>query len=495
MWLPPRSGAKLCIFAGIVDPGKGMLMSAPAAGPELTAAGDFDYNSPACIQGDVLFRIGFEGAQKGSSLDRRGKFVGFYTSSALILLNALLFFVLANAGLSVLFRIKDHGSAQQTARAVAQVHENASLRSVYPGMDAESIHRLITETWSRSYAYEPLTQFKERPFKGRFVNVSEAGFRVSKNQGPWPPDPENYNIFVFGGSTTFGYGVPDDQTIASYLQDYLSEFTTRSVRVYNFGRSSYISTQERVLFEQLLLAGFTPNMALFIDGLNEFAFPAGPAETERLRAVFDTKPSGIDRWHFVEHLPMTRLAHFIRRSAVGAFTRRPQVAPENVQPTPAFDDGKYHDPAVIAGVIARYFENKKLIETVAAGYGAKAVFAWQPIPLYKYDLKYHLFATGDFGTNFFARYGYSYIERRVQEKPAGENFLWCADIQESLAEPLYVDKVHYTAKMSRLIAATIGAQIVERGLLTRAANLGLDFKSNFVYNPAEPTRHDAQTGF
>ena len=355
-------------------------------------------------------------------MDRRGKLVGFYRSSALLLLNSLVLLVLVNAGLSVLFRIKDHGTAQKTAKAVAKIHENASLRSVYPGMDAESIHRLIFETWSRSYAYEPLTQFKERPFKGRFVNVSEAGFRLSKNQGPWPPDAEDYTIFVFGGSTTFGYGVPDDQTIASYLQDNLRALTARNVRVYNFGRSSYISTQERVLFEQLLLAGFVPDMALFIDGLNEFAFPAAPAETDRLRAVFDAKPKGTDRRRFVDDLPMTRLAHFIRRSAVGVFTRRPQVAPENVQPTAAFDDGKYHDPTVIAGVIERYFENKKLIETVAAGYGTSAVFVWQPIPLYKYDLEYHAFAAGDFGTNFFARYGYGYIERRVNEKPPGENF-------------------------------------------------------------------------
>lgn len=432
---------------------------------------------------------------RGRRLDRREKFVHFYQGSALILLNSLVVLALFNAGLAGLFYLKDRGSARQTAQAVLDIHENASLRSVYPGMDAESIHQLIKETWSRSYAYEPLTQFKERPFQGRFVNVSEAGFRVSKNQGPWPPDGENYNIFVFGGSTAFGYGVPDDQTIASYLQDYLCDVTPKRVRVYNFGRSSYISTQERVLFEQLLLAGFVPSMALFVDGLNEFAFPDWPAETDRLRAVFDAKPNALDRWRFVDDLPMTRLAHFLRRTAVGAFTRRPQVVPENVQPVAAFDDGKYHNPAVIAAVIERYFENKRLIETVAQGCGTKAVFVWQPIPLYKYDLAYHPFAAGDFGTNFFARYGYTYVEHRVHEKPPGENFLWCADIQESLSEPLYVDKVHYTAKMSRLIATTIGTQIIERGLLTRAGDPALEFKSNVVYNPGAPIRHDGTGGF
>jgi hypothetical protein len=83
----------------------------------------------------------------------------------------------------------------------------------------------------------------------------------------------------------------------------------------------------------------------------------------------------------------------------------------------------------------------------------------------------------------------------VHEKPPGENFLWCADIQESLAEPLYVDKVHYTAKMSRLIATTVGAWIIGQGLLTRVDAPMLEFKSNFVYNPREPIRHDGTGRF
>ena len=29
----------------------------------------------------------------------------------------------------------------------------------------------------------------------------------------------------------------------------------------------------------------------------------------------------------------------------------------------------------------------------------------------------------------------------------GNNFIWCADIQKGLKEPLYVDQVHYSAKL------------------------------------------------
>jgi hypothetical protein len=50
--------------------------------------------------------------------------------------------------------------------------------------------------------------------------------------------------FVFGGSTTFGYGESDNLTIPSNLQYYLREaFQTDQSAVYNFGRAFYFSSQ------------------------------------------------------------------------------------------------------------------------------------------------------------------------------------------------------------------------------------------------------------
>jgi hypothetical protein len=47
-------------------------------------------------------------------------------------------------------------------------------------------------------AYEDFTHFKLPVFKGKFINFTEAGFREIKNQGPWPPSPDYYNVFFRG---------------------------------------------------------------------------------------------------------------------------------------------------------------------------------------------------------------------------------------------------------------------------------------------------------
>src|SRR5918911_2555611 len=199
----------------------------------------------------------------------------FYRDAALILLNTVILLLAVNVLLLIPFALKDSvggGDSAQWHKPIA-ADRWAALEKVYPGFSRDEIQVLLDETYSpaRSFVYEPFTEFKERPYAGKFVNVDVNGFRLTKGQGPWPPDREKYfNIFLFGGSTTFGFGVPDDQTVASYLQTFLSNLSlTKEARVYNFGRGSYYSTQERILFEKMVAAGFRPDVAIFIDGLND----------------------------------------------------------------------------------------------------------------------------------------------------------------------------------------------------------------------------------
>ncbi len=328
------------------------------------------------------------------------------------------------------------------------------IARVYPQLGAAEVDRLVSES-VREMLYEPFTEFREKPFVGKYVNVDEHGFRVTAGQGPWPPSAGYLNVFLFGGSTTFNYGIADDDTIASRLQVRLAALgLAKPARVYNFGRGAYYSSQERALFEKLLVGGVTPDVAVFVDGLNDFFFHEDmPAWTPWLAQMV------AQAGHRDEDAPLAAARALPLARALGLFARPPDVR-RTMAPV---ETPQYDDPAVTVQVLDRYATNKRLIEAVAAAAGVRAFFVWQPVPTFRYQPP-----DGDRGRNYgrheYSRFGYPRMAERAAAM--GSDFLWCADIQEGAAGVLYVDQVHYSPRMSDMLAACIVGHLRERGGLS-----------------------------
>lgn len=392
------------------------------------------------------------------------KFLDGYNSTAVILLNVALFILVLNAFLSAMFIIKDYLSRDP----VSTKYDHSTLNAIYQkqGLNEREIKALLRESWSRPYIYEPFTQFTEGPYRGAYLNVDTKGFRITKNQGTWPPPSETLNIFLFGGSTTFGYGVPDDQTIASHLQEYLTAKLGRDVRVYNFGRGSYYSTQERILYEELLASGFVPDVAIFIDGLNDFYYNNNEPEfTSRFRELMARKSTGTYIVEFLQETAIGRAAKGFREWFPKSSGENDQIAQRGGTKRGNFYKEEFSNPKVINAVINRYLKNKVLIEAVSRPFDIKPVFVWQPVPTYLYDLHYHPFSEGGFGQHSWTKYGYEQMAKVLNENPPAKNFLWCASIQEEARESLYIDKVHYSAGFSKRFARTIADILIERRLM------------------------------
>ena len=313
----------------------------------------------------------------------------------------------------------------------------------YPGWRENDVRTLLLET-IREKEYEPFTGFKEVPFRGKFVNIDPAGFRFSKDQAPWPPSPKAINVFIFGGSTAFGALVPDDETIASYLQEAANaEDISPPMAFYNFARPAYFSSQELVLFEQLLRAGFVPQIAVFVDGLNDFIFANGdPLFTDRLTNFMAGKSNSSP----LDDVPMVRAVHWLTEG---------WSKPKSEGSSDASND----DPALLQGVADRWLSNKKTIELVARGFGVRTIFVWQPVPTYKYDLRYHFFlhSREEFAAYGRSGDGYPIMENLRAQGELGSNVLWLADMQQDKHENLYVDSIHYNPAFSKEIAARIYA--------------------------------------
>jgi len=139
------------------------------------------------------------------------------------------------------------------------------------GLSSADVKQLLAETTpNQGWKYEEILGFTETPRSGKFVNVSPLGFRRNNTTKPRDSSittkPESHDlIYFFGGSTAFGYGVSDEQTIPAQL-----EKLRPNSEVINFGRGYYYSEQENLLLDRLLNNGAArPKTAIFLDGLNE----------------------------------------------------------------------------------------------------------------------------------------------------------------------------------------------------------------------------------
>ena len=141
------------------------------------------------------------------------------------------------------------------------------IEQVYGKKNVEDYQKVFLEQ-TTAFEYKQFVEFIEKERSDKFTSVSSMGNRCNYNglSKCKTPDGGKNEIWLFGGSTTFGYGVKNDETISAYLE----KLFNKKYRIINFGSGFYYSTQERILFHNLLTKLPAPFAIVFIDGLNEF---------------------------------------------------------------------------------------------------------------------------------------------------------------------------------------------------------------------------------
>ncbi|MBN1788561.1 MAG: SGNH/GDSL hydrolase family protein [Sedimentisphaerales bacterium] len=103
-------------------------------------------------------------------------------------------------------------------------------------------------------------------FTGKYFNIKN-GKRHTCHQ----PSSYKRRVLLFGGSTVFSQEVPDEHTIASYLQMLFLENGKDDVIVENYGTVSMIASQQT---ERLLQTPLNPDdVVIFYDGTNDVIYP------------------------------------------------------------------------------------------------------------------------------------------------------------------------------------------------------------------------------
>ncbi len=140
--------------------------------------------------------------------------------------------------------------------------------------------------------YEPYTVWKRRPYRGEYTAIDITGARQTVGNST---SEDAVEIWMFGGSSVWGVGAPDDETIPSHVVGILNDSLGIEAKVKNLGRRGYVSTQEIIYLMRELQAGRRPDAVVFYDGVNDAAavslrpeFPGAHVSFDAIRDRFET---------------------------------------------------------------------------------------------------------------------------------------------------------------------------------------------------------------
>jgi hypothetical protein len=170
----------------------------------------------------------------------------------------LLFFVLVATHCLMLLRDFVRASPEEYQYRYLPDVVKDNYRHMKPG----DVDTLLKAHESYSMKYAPWVGYREAPFKSRFLNIDEYGIRSNGKSSEGIEKIQNA-IWFFGGSTTWGAGVADGETIPAQLEKLMGR------PVVNLGVNAFYSEQENRELVEYLRLGYRPAMAAFLDGINE----------------------------------------------------------------------------------------------------------------------------------------------------------------------------------------------------------------------------------
>jgi hypothetical protein len=341
-------------------------------------------------------------------------------------------------------------------------------------------------------ARHPTLPFITAPTKNRYVHVGREGLRYEPG---WTDEQvaslltgSRPLIFAFGGSTTFGHGVADDETWPfSFNREAALPEDDASARtpgvMLNFGAHAYDQRTEISKLIYLLTNGYRPAAVVFLDGWNDVLLSRSNMRHVD-RVIYHGFSTGHGEITFTPGGRITQLRtrdQFLNFLPLWQYLRaRGRAAPKTEAirlERDAFIDGfdfleadhVYHHWAELGEahrehykrlIIESYRSNLRLLNALADGYGFKVNVFFQPIGI--------LDETNSFlAPQARTAVGYRYIKELVDtvRDAIARGELDMIDISQSLEGfdgPRYIDPVHYTPAAHWALARVIARQLAHR---------------------------------
>jgi len=352
----------------------------------------------------------------------------------------LLILLIVLEGIFSMVLYQQYGPEKAAAVEVLKTVKNRFTKRVFPLDDkahnlvrpdsSKEVNRRIAEEAMESnrFIQESWIEFRNMDYNGRYMHMSGVNRRSSPD-GFYNNTDDTLDIYFFGGSTMFGFNVMDNETIPSQFAElYKQKYPNgKSIRVLNFGTPTYYSYQELMLLSNLIYNGHKPDVAVFLDGINDFWFATAAYYRQSyfsyvFRQVFDKGLRSNGNFQLVD-------------TADNMF-----MDPKNVP----LDE--YNRKLVV-----NYFENISNIKMMCDMAGAKAFFFAQPSPFYNYpNQQKDPICFKDTNTRF------NYIYPLVKKQGSSVNdFTFLGDMLKHENGYPFIDGLHYSPAFIKKVAGQI----------------------------------------
>jgi len=305
------------------------------------------------------------------------------------------------------------------------------------------------------YVYVPFRVSGVTPWHGKYFNNDEhptGVWRRTINLDFDHCQPHSKtSVWVFGGSTVYGTGVPDWATLPSYLSHSLNQKSGACVVVTNFGDEGYATTQELVLLIEQLKRGGKPDIVIFYDGFNDAHLgmeSTDPWSTHYGLEVIKPRAEGSfrGRLDFVSRLFTVRIINAIFH----LFWRSKRL-----------NDNDWRARAI--AVLDNYQANQDIALALAQRYHFGFYEFWQPMlfygnkPLVSFERQ---LTELDWSrkSRFDPRpviIAYQEAERRASKA----SFVYLGHVFDSIPDPVYTDEAHLGPHGNELVANAIASYI------------------------------------
>ncbi len=305
-------------------------------------------------------------------------------------------------------------------------------------------------------SYLPYRIWGPLPRSGKFHNTEATPLgwrrRTINKLGPDCAGRSAEQIWMFGGSTTYGAGTPDWTTVPSWLSAILNDGGERCVEVTNFGVEGYVSTQELLLLEEALKRGERPARVIFYDGFNDATVGVVDPGDPFAHAGYDRIQRGVEN-HTRNKLAFLDESYAVKLTQVviAHFRRKRHGDADSAPPT----DGR------VAETLANYEANLATARLLGVAYHFQVHAFWQPFLFYgqkrlhPFEAELVRWRNESNGVGWGSRQAHVYAAAEARAASTGA-FVFLGRLFDGVTDALYIDGwMHLSPEGNRLVAAAI----------------------------------------